>query len=1305
MADGEVRIKIVADSKDIDSIRKALEQFANSLKKTASESAQSLDKTSQSADKTGQAMDKMAEKADKAGKAVKKAGDDSKGLDKVSASADQASKGLDKAEKEANETGQALTNVGDKADQAGRKIKSAGDEGGKALKAVPDEARRGKEGLEQMGQGAERAGVSVRKLVEAFGAMKLISAVLSSVTQATGDAISRFDTLQRYPRVMQSMGYSAEQSSRSVRALAKGIEGLPTRLDSVVSTAQQIASMTGDIDRATKTTLALNNAFIASGSSAGDAERGLTQYIQMMSSGKVDMQSWKTLNETMAYGLQTVAKEFGFTGESAKTKLYGALRDGSITFSEFNAKLIEASERAGGFAEMALKSSDGIDTAMKNINSAIIKGVEGSIRALDELVQAMTGKNISQNLTDLKYIINGVFGAINSAIRGSIPFFKTVGVVVGVLLRALKPLAPALLGIATAFAVVKGQALVLGLFNSLSATLKISAISAKGFAINYAIANATMATGSGVLGLLAGGFTALKMAILGAWSALGPVALAIGAVVAVGKLLYDSFIKMTPEMQKMTDEAKKTAEASKQLGDTIASNQDSFQKAQESAKAQGESLADLGEKVIKLSEKENKSALEKKQLKDAVKDLNNQMEGLGLEYDKQTGQINMNAEALRGLIQVHNKEAERVAIQQRLVEITKEESQAQAQLTQNTEKLTTAQGALDKANWLAKWGMGDTKKAVEDLTTANQQLGDTQQRLATEREALNARQLELDQEMVASQQQANNSIITSYAQLNDEQQKVADNMTKQLENVKTHAQDFTNQIKTTIEGTTAEGKKYVKSTDEVFADMQNTLAHNTQAVDQWAQDMQRLSALGIDQGLLAKLQEAGPEAYAQIHALASQPDSAIQEFSNSYSNAGQTGKDAYLKSMNIKDGDLPNGLMNVVNKVSESMQNQMANAGFVERGKEIMNKVDEGVKAGQDTMKASVKEVVETGVTGGITDGAESVKTGAQEVTKQIGEGIKADDTSVKEAVKTTVDGVPQAIEEKAPDVKASGAKLTDSVAEGAGENAETKGQEIGSNVVSGVVSGINDSATTAGQASSDLAKTVDDSAKSALGIHSPSTVFRSHGENIDRGLADGINNSKGGVTSAITSVIDALNNTFKQGMNATNSIASAGVNQIVSTLGSGSGGAWSAGYWTGMGFAGGLSASAWSIYAVASAIASNVANTMRSALSIHSPSRVTRAIGQFTGEGLALGLEDMQGEVTKSATLLAQSALPRVNMAGTMALGGAGTAVSNAVYDNRQYNFNAGGAGGAGGRVSMEEQKRLFKEFTYYMRTEGARA
>ena len=115
--------------------------------------------------------------------------------------------------------------------------------------------------------------------------------------------------------------------------------------------------------------------------------------------------------------------------------------------------------------------------------------------------------------------------------------------------------------------------------------------------------------------------------------------------------------------------------------------------------------------------------------------------------------------------------------------------------------------------------------------------------------------------------------------------------------------------------------------------------------------------------------------------MASQPDSAIQEFSNSYSNAGQTGKDAYLKSMNIKDGDLPNGLMNVVNKVSESMQNQMANAGFVERGKEIMNKVDEGVKAGQDTIKASVKEVVETGVTGGITDGAESVKTGAQEVT------------------------------------------------------------------------------------------------------------------------------------------------------------------------------------------------------------------------------------------------------------------------------------------------------------------------------------
>src|SRR5690625_7690884 len=98
--------------------------------------------------------------------------------------------------------------------------------------------------------------------------------------------------------------------------------------------------MTVDLYGAVDTTLTLNNAFLASGASTADAERGLQQYVQMLSKGEVDLQSWRTLQETMPYALRETAEAIGFTGESATNDFDDALKAGDITMSEFNDKLI-----------------------------------------------------------------------------------------------------------------------------------------------------------------------------------------------------------------------------------------------------------------------------------------------------------------------------------------------------------------------------------------------------------------------------------------------------------------------------------------------------------------------------------------------------------------------------------------------------------------------------------------------------------------------------------------------------------------------------------------------------------------------------------------------------------------------------------------------------------------------------------------------------------------------------------------------------------------------------------------------------
>lgn len=251
----------------------------------------------------------------------------------------------------------------------------------------------------------------------AFGAAsKVVSTAMGAISSSMSGAVSRVDTMNRFPKMMEAMGFSAQDAKSSIDELSKGIDGLPTALDEVVGTTQQLALMNGDLSKSTKLTLALNDAFLASGSSSADASRGLTQFSQMMSSGKVDMQSWKTLMETMPLGLQKTAEAFGFAGASAKNDLYEALKKGTITFDQFSDKLIELDGGLNGFAQLARVNSIGIATSFKNIKTAVVRGVANMIQAFDKAAQAAGLGGIAENLNKVKSAVSAAFNAINGQI-------------------------------------------------------------------------------------------------------------------------------------------------------------------------------------------------------------------------------------------------------------------------------------------------------------------------------------------------------------------------------------------------------------------------------------------------------------------------------------------------------------------------------------------------------------------------------------------------------------------------------------------------------------------------------------------------------------------------------------------------------------------------------------------------------------------------------------------------------------------------------------------------------------------------
>lgn len=114
----------------------------------------------------------------------------------------------------------------------------------------------------------------------------LTSKAMDSISSHVGSAISRFDTLNNYPKVMQSLGYSADSANASIGKMSDRLSTLPTRLDDMVSVVQGITATVGDLDKATDVGLALNDMLIASGSSTQLCSAAMEQFRQILSKGK-----------------------------------------------------------------------------------------------------------------------------------------------------------------------------------------------------------------------------------------------------------------------------------------------------------------------------------------------------------------------------------------------------------------------------------------------------------------------------------------------------------------------------------------------------------------------------------------------------------------------------------------------------------------------------------------------------------------------------------------------------------------------------------------------------------------------------------------------------------------------------------------------------------------------------------------------------------------------------------------------------------------------------------------------------------
>lgn len=416
--------------------------------------------------------------------------------------------------------------------------------------------------------GSKLSGGFLKGGAVAGAAASLVSKGIDSITSSLGSAINRVDTLNNFPKVMQSLGYSADAASDSIKTISEHLDGLPSSTDALASLTQRIAATGGSLEDATATALAFNDVMLAGGASTQATEAAMTQFTQILSKGKAQGEDWNSIMQTAPGQMKQLAEAMLGAGATAHDlgEYLGVGVSGSIPterIEEFKQALITLDSEGSGsmqsFAEQASSASAGIGTAMDNVGNRVSKAVA-------KVIDAVGQSNISGAINAFSDSFDGVattVAAFVTSMKDNIDFegvtasFKPFVDTVSGAGQPINDLANALgnlVGVVTGEA-LQGIGLGLSTIAQNASTLAPVAMAFAAVAIPLEVLAAIGTAGS--IGALAsqllklptiiGGITTVMGALEGAmatlsllWAAnpLGVVLIAIGAVAAALTTLY-----------------------------------------------------------------------------------------------------------------------------------------------------------------------------------------------------------------------------------------------------------------------------------------------------------------------------------------------------------------------------------------------------------------------------------------------------------------------------------------------------------------------------------------------------------------------------------------------------------------------------------------------------------------------------------------------------------------------------------------------------------------------------------------------
>jgi septal ring factor EnvC (AmiA/AmiB activator) len=607
----------------------------------------------------------------------------------------------------------------------------------------------------------------------------------------------------------------------------------------------------------------------------------------------------------------------------------------------------------------------------------IVHLVSGIGDALPHLVPAAVqailtvASTIIMMLPELVAVGMRMMSKLAEGLGNAIPLLKPVTIAISAVIDVVQALAPYLAAAAAGFAAFYVVSTVTSMLQGMTVATTASTIAATAKAI------------------------ALKVVTAAQWlwnaaMAANPIGLVIAGVAALTAGIAVLVTWLNKESEALRKNTESLIKENNRLNESIAETSRAFEDRQRSFAADAGAASSLADKIAELSRVENKSAQQKQQLAAYVSMLNEAMGESVLGYDAETDAMSRNIGEIYSLIEARQQEAMAQAARERAVEIAKEQMAVEEQL-QRLERQRVeldeafARGTIIRSTyWTETRKLNDSEaeliarqdelvdsfeyvtqvvtEAAEAQRAANEAIAASAGEVTDALTLANEIQAELAQERVERERAVTEEMLIAAS----EQGLSLDEYKKKLEDTQKEEERIYREREATLD-------KYTKAATDMFnrlnneskvtvRDMTDTMRHNQQVLETWADNVAALAERGIDRGLLDTLRAAGPQSAGTVAALVAASDKELEELSDVFASGAEVATSALLRQLGLPD--VVSSGSDMVDEISQGVESNDSLINATERLMQDARRTAETAvrDGGYNTVGAMIVDGVHRGI-------------------------------------------------------------------------------------------------------------------------------------------------------------------------------------------------------------------------------------------------------------------------------------------------------------------------------------------------------